>query len=501
MEVSDINHSSEKLSRTVKESAGWTFFGRVLVFIINIGGTIVLARLLQPEDFGVFGIGLLFVGLTTRFGNMGFGVALVRREEIEDAHISSLFVINFCLYSLIVVLLMWASPFIGQYFNSPLIEDVLFVLAGLFFLYPFSSVARALLNRRMQFKATTLAETLQNFSGVLSAIGFAWNGFGVWSLIYGEYIRKSLQLLLLMFYARWWPCFCYKHSAMKDLFSFGIGMFFKRLLTYSTDKADVFIIGKELGVVPLGFYERAFGLMDLIIRELGNRMEPILFRAFSIIQNDQARILAAYKKVSLTISLLSYPIFFGLASVAPQLIYLLYGEKWMPSVIPLQFLCFSGPFRLQLQVVTMVMNSMGKIKVEIWLRVFALIVLIIGCVLGSKWGILGVAAAVTIVIGMLSMAAALYFSRITRLSFFALMLPQATPLVTSVFMYVMVLLVQTWLFEGAVYSFLALSSSVLLGILTYVGGLFILRPPPVMALIKEFIEDLKPGIQRFKRSL
>ncbi len=498
MEGSDIKHSSEKLSRTVKESAGWTLLARVVIFIINLSGTIVLARLLEPQDFGVFGIGILFVGFATRFGNIGFTLALVQREEIEDAHVSSLFVVNFCLYSTIAVFLMWASPTIGRYFDSPLSGDVLFVLALLFFLNPFSSVARALLHRKMQFKASILAESLQSIVVVLSAVGFAWSGFGVWSLVFAECSGALLDLMVVMYYARWWPSFSYKHSAMEDLFSFGMGIFFKRLLTYGTDKADIFIIGKQLGVAPLGFYEKAFDLMNLTIRELGNRMEPILFRTFSILQNDKGRILAAYKKVLLTYSVFSYPIFIGLASVAPLLIYCVYGEKWMPCVIPLQILCCSGPFRLQLKVVTIVMNAMGRVNVETGLRAIALILLMIGCVVGSEWGITGVAVAVTIVMGILSLAVTKYFSQLTQLSFFVLMRPQVTPIVASVFMYAMVLLVQDWLFSGDVYSFLALISSVVIGACAYVGVLLILRPPPVMDLIKEISGDLNQVFQKFK---
>ena len=394
---------------------------------------------------------------------------------------------------------MWATPAIGDYFDSSLSGDVLFVLAGLFLLNPFSSVARALLHRRMQFKATAFAQVLQNFVGVLSSIGFAWTGFGVWSLVYSEIIRSSLALIVVMFYARWWPRFSYKHSAMKDLFSFGIGMFFKRLLAYSTDKAEFFIIGKQLGVVSLGFYEKAYGLMDVTIRELGNGMRPVLFSAFSIIQNDQERILAAYKKVLLTFSLISYPIFFGLASVAPPMIFLLYGEKWMPSVLPLQILCISGPFRLHIRVLTTVMNAMGKVRVEVGLRAFALILLVIGCVVGSTWGIIGVAAAVTLIMGILSVAVTIYFSQLTQLSFFSLLHPQTMPIGASVFMCAIVLLVQNWVFDDDVYSFFALISSIILGVLSYVGALFILRPPPVMALIKEISGDLKPVLQKFKQ--
>ncbi len=122
---------------------------------------------------------------------------------------------------------------------------------------------------------------------MLSAIGFAWNGFGAWSLVYSEIITESLALMVMMFYAQWWPRFSYKHSAMKDLASFGLAMFVNRLVANGSEKSDVMIIGKQLGVGPLGLYEKVYSLMHMTIKELGNRLEPVLFRAFSIIQHDK----------------------------------------------------------------------------------------------------------------------------------------------------------------------------------------------------------------------
>jgi len=470
-----------------------------MIFFVNMGGSIVLARLLEPEDFGVFGIVLIFVGLATRCGNVGFGLALVQREKIEDAHISSLFVVNFCLFSIIAVVLVWVSPLIGTYFDSPLSGEVLGVLSVVFLLKPFSSVPRALLQRKMEFKVQTFAQTSRNILWVFSAIGLALNGFGVWSLAYSEIIAEFFWVTIMIFYARWRPSFLYKHSAMKDLFSFGSAIFINRLVVYGSDKVDIVFIGKQLGVGPLGLYEKAYGLMNMTIRELGNLMEPILFRAFSIIQNDPGRILAGYKKVLLTFSLISYPIFFGLSCIAPSFIYVVYGEKWMASVIPLQIMCFSGIFRLQLKVMTIVMNAMGKVKIETGLRFVALILLIIGCGIGSIWGINGVASATTIVSGILSLGVTIYFSQLTHLRIFHLMRPQATPLVAAVFMYVMVLFVQNLIFGIEAHSLLALMVLVIVGALTYVGTLLILRPPAVMALIHEMGEDFKPFLKKFKQ--
>jgi len=493
-----MDASKGGLSQSVKKGAAWTFLGRVLVFGSNMGGSIFLARLLEPEDFGVFGIALLFVGLATRLGNVGFGLALVQREKIEKAHISSLFVVNLGLFSTMAVLLMWFSADIGRYFNNAISGDVLFVLAFGFFLRPFSSVARALLQRRMDFKSTAIETTLQHFVGVLSSVILAWNGFGVWSLVYGEMIRSLITMVTLMYFARWWPSLFYNHRAMRDLFRFGIAILLKRLLTYGSDKADLFIIGKRLEVASLGFYEKAYALMNMAIKELANRMEPVLFRAFSVIQNDRGRILAAYNKVMLTFSLLSYPIFLGLASVAPPFISLLYGEKWMPSVMPLQIMCLSGIFRFQLKITTIVMNAIGKIKVEAWLRSAGFVSLLLACWIGSQWGIVGVAIAATLVNGILSVAMTIYFGKLSRLGFFDLIRPQSSPFIASAFMYITVLFFR-YRFSGMLGPASILFSAVLVGIFSYIGALFVMKPVSVVALAKECRADIAPFIQKFSR--
>ena len=402
------------------KGVAWTLSGRGLILLAHFGGTIILARLLEPEDFGVYGIALIFSGLATRFGNLGFGLALIQKKDIHEGHVSSLFTVNLGLFWCIAGVLFVSSTSIGNLFDIPLVGNVLKILSFTFLITPFSSVARAVMQRKMNFKGTAVADFSDHVTAVLVAIPLAYLGFGVWSLV-GALVSGSLvSTIMLLYFSGWRPIPKYDHSAMKDLYSFGMGMFLKNLITYSSDKIDYFIIGLKLGPAAVGFYEKAYNLMNMTLKELVDKLEPVLFRAFSVIQNDRDRVLAAYKKAQLTFSLLSYPIFFGLASVASPCIFLLYGEKWMPSVIPLQIMCFSGLLRLNLKVIGIVMNAMGKVKVEIWIRAVAFILLLVGCWIGSKWGIVGVAAAAAIVSGILSLATTLYFGRLTRLSFFAL---------------------------------------------------------------------------------
>ncbi len=251
-------------------------------------------------------------------------------------------------------------------------------------------------------------------------------GFGALStLISGG---SLLSTLVLMVKARWKPVFRYNQAAAKELFSFGLSIFFKNLLIYGSDKVDYFVIGKQLGPAALGFYEKAFNIMDLGVKELSTKIAAgVLFPAFSKIQDDQERLRSVYAKIILSLTLVCFPFFVGLFLVAPSAICVLFGEKWMASVIPLQILCLAGLFRTHLHVTGTVINAMGKVAPEVWIRAAALVLLTIGCVIGGFWGIVGVALAVTATTGILTIMMVSYLKSLTGLSWVDFIRPQCAP--------------------------------------------------------------------------
>ena len=239
------------LGQAAKKGVAWIVTGRAVILLIAIGTGVVLSRLLDPQDFGVYGIAQIFAGIITRLGNLGFGQALIQRKEINDDHVSSFFMFNLFIFSLLASLLILVSPFVGAWFESPLAGRVLAVAALTYFADPFSSVARVLMQRRMNFKGPAIADAVEHFVSAAASIAFACRGHGVWSLVYGQLFGTVLHTILLMVQARWRPRFKYNHAAIKELYSFGLNMTFKRLLIYGTDKVDYFFTGKQLGPVSL----------------------------------------------------------------------------------------------------------------------------------------------------------------------------------------------------------------------------------------------------------
>jgi PST family polysaccharide transporter len=492
------NSSRFALGSAVKTGVAWGFTARGVITLANFAASIVLARLLQPEDFGIFGLAMIFIGIASRFGNLGFGLALIQKKELRDEHVSSIFVVHLLLFALIAGIIVSVAPFVGAFFHSFLVGRALRAMAWIFIAHAFSSIARAILQRRMDFKSPALSNIVDHVTGTVTSITLAWLGYGVWSLVYGHIGGSLLSTLVLMVRARWRPVFRYNHAAMKELFSFGLNIFVKNLLIYGSDKVDYFIIGKQLGPAALGFYEKAFNIMDLGIKELSTKIGAgVLFPAFSRIQDDQERLRSAYRKIILSLTLVCFPFFFGLFLVSPSAIYVLFGEKWMASVVPLQILCLAGLFRTHLHITGTVINAMGRVAPEVWIRAAAFILLTMGCLIGSFWGIVAVAIAVTATTAILMVMMVSYFKTLTGLSWIDFIRPQCAPFQSSLFMALIVLVHQRW-FEASLglHSVGMLLSSTAVGAVSYIAALWFLKPDPVVSLMRELAGDLRLVFQR-----
>jgi PST family polysaccharide transporter len=481
------------LGKTVKQGVIWAVTGRGVITLITFVAGIVMARLLEPEDFGMYGIALIFTGLATRFGNVGFGLALIQRKEIREEHVSSLFVVHLLTFFALTGLLNLVAPLIGSAFGNPLTGRVVGVTALMFLTTPFSSVAKVIVQRRMEFRGPTVAGVLDHLVAAIAAIIFAVLGYGVWSLVYGNLLGTLSSTIYIVVNSRWKPRFIYNHSAMKDLYFYGLNIFLKNLLIYASDKIDYFIVGKTLGNAPLGLYEKSFHVMEMAVRQLYDRIGMILFSAFSTMQEDRTKIREAYSKVILTFSLLSFPVFFGLFTIAPAFIHVLYGEKWSPSIVPFQILCVAGIFRMQLQVVSTIINAMGKVSVELWQRAMAFVLLAVGCWIGSVWDITGVSVAVVVTTALLTATLVAYLNRLTGLTWLDTLRPQCPAFVAALVMSGVTFLYQRWI-EGGLgpYSLAMLLSSTTVGTVVYVLALWIFKPAPIVSLVKEFVADLKP---------
>jgi len=388
--------NNKNIRKQVKSGIFWTTFFSAIKYIFRFGSSIVLARLLFPEDFGLMGLAMITVQFARRLASFGFTMAIVQRKEVHDDHFHTTFWFNLFLLSMVTVTVYFAAPYMAIFFSNQSLEPVLQVIAFNFILQSFVGVPRSVIVRKMDFKKIGLIDTSKDFVQILASMGFALANYGVWSLVFGVLAGSLVEGILCMFYARWLPKFKFKLWALKDVFSFGLWVNIVTYINYFIKNVDYFFIGKFLDAAQLGYYERAFNLMNLPRKRIQRTINGVLFRTYAKLQDDSERILKYFLKVTTYISLISYPLMIILFFTAPSLITNLYGPKWIPTIYPFQVMCISGLiYTFELTFDPLIMGK-GLMRFQA-LRMFIILIMLASCVfVGIQWGINGVAWGVVI---------------------------------------------------------------------------------------------------------
>lgn len=456
--------------------------------------SMALARLLTPAEAGVAAAAYFFMQLGARLTQFGFGVALVRVKELRPDHTSSVFVLNLTMGLLACLTLSLAAPAVGRFFDSPEAGRLLPVASLGYLVMAFGTVPTALLSRDMRYRDSTTSEWLGTVTDAAVSVGLAWLGFSYWSIVYGHLAGDSARGLSRAVAARWLPSLRVSRSAMREMFSFGSGIYARNVLEYCAQNLDNLIVGRLLGVTALGFYDKAFSTMSRLMSRINLAGPSVSFRVFALIHEDRERFRRGYRKVILTVTLVGYPILSGLIVAGPEVIEVLFGPRWLPAVEPFQVLCGAGMFRLLNTYASSATQAKGQIWSEVRRQVLFVAVLILAVGVGTTWGIVGAAwgvfGATVVMSGLLHRLV----RRLTGLRWQDMLMPQVPGSVAALGVALSVsgvrLAVIRWYPGTNVFILLVLCIAA--AVLMYLAFLRFSRFGEVRALIRETIEDLSP---------
>ncbi|KAA3613231.1 MAG: lipopolysaccharide biosynthesis protein [Calditrichaeota bacterium] len=384
------------LAKKTKLGIIWNAMNIVVNKFFRLISGIILARLLFPEDFGLYGLALIIIRFSRRLTNMGFASVIVQRKDISKNEIDTIFTASFAINLIVAAALYFVAPFFAEWIDEPKVTKVIQVISLTFLAAAFSLVAGNILKRDLRFKELSISRSMRPIFNYPAAIGLALMNFGAWSLILGELIGTLAMMLAMVLYSRWVPNFYFSIASFKKVYAYGMKVSFISYLNYFTNNIDYFLISKFLGMGALGYYERAFNLMNLTRKQLGRTVNETLFSAYSKINEDRERVVKNLSKVLNYVSLVGYPVLIWLFFAAPSLIVVLYGEKWLPTVLPLQIMCASGLLNTLIMVffpVTLAMDlTSDRLKAQI-IFLFSMAVLIYFLL---PYNIAGVALAIVI---------------------------------------------------------------------------------------------------------
>ncbi len=382
-----------------KSSKGikWVGISEIFIRIFQYGTTIVLARILSPDDFGLVGITLVFTQLAHVLFDFGFSSALIQKKEIRPAHFSTTFVTSIISAFIYGSIVFSVAPNIADFFGNPVLSPMLKILSVIFFFYAFAVIPVVRMQKEMRFKRYGLVQTISVFVYGIITITSALAGAGVWSFIYGILAEQFVLMILSNIFAWWKFDFSFSKTAFKELFNFGSNVIGTRFVAFLNRNAPIFIIGKVLGTTALGYYNIAYQLVEFPVQRISKNVLKVMFPAFSKLQDNHQEFRNLYKTTIYHLLLILMPVFVGLILIAPSLIELLYGEKWLPAVLPLQLLCAAGLFRSIWVSTSVVFLSKGEPQIELKINTVFSLVLIPVLIMTSAFGLAEIAASVSIV--------------------------------------------------------------------------------------------------------
>lgn len=380
-----------------------TFFGLIWnaanngsLTILNLVITAILARLLSPEAFGIMGMVQLVIMFISKINEFGLSIAIVQEDNLNQIKLSSLFYFNILIGILMSVATYFSANIISQFFEESSLIVFIKIISIVFFIVSFSLIQKSLLKKNMEFKKIFIIQLISLIIYGVVTIIFAYNNFGVRSLVYGYIIKHTSETILYHIFHQWYPSLRFDFNTIKGLMSFGSYLMGSSFLGYFSDNLDYLIIGKILGATALGYYTIAFKIITIPMSKIGQLINKTFLSAFSKIKNDKEKIKKYYLKVIELISLITFPMMVGLATVAEEFILLVYGQQWLQSIILIQILAITGLLKSLTTTVGTIFFSQGRSDITFKWNIFSLIILLIFMYIGTKKGLIGVTIAVSV---------------------------------------------------------------------------------------------------------
>jgi teichuronic acid exporter len=375
---------TETTRTKVLRSAVWTTGAKILGQCTTLITTFVLVRLLMKEDFGLMAMALTYSGFIDNFIDFGFLSAIIQAKEVTSRQLNS------CFWFLMTGVLFvggasfWGAALIAQMFAEPRIKSMIEVLALLLLLIPVQIICRGLLSKALRLDTIAKLELSASITRASTSVVFAYTGAGVWSLLYGYMAEKVMLAAVFPIAAKWRPRFEYELSGVRQLLSFGMNVSAGTILWYIFNQSDVFIIGRLLGAETLGVYSVALQIATGIYQFLCTTWSRIVYPLFSKYQQSK-QLATLFVKTSSFFALVTFPLCLGLAAMAPDIVRVLLGERWVMATFPLQMLSIMTAFRTVSSLVPSLLNSIGRPGENIKVNLFSCVIFTGTFYVAARW--------------------------------------------------------------------------------------------------------------------
>lgn len=439
-------HLKSDLMKRSTYGGAVTIGAQGLKFLLSTASTIILARLLTPQDFGLVGMVAIIYGFVSMFQYLGLSTATIQWEGLSHEQVSTLFWINLALSSLIALIVIASAPAIARFYHEPRLVGITIGYCLSLFLTGLFIQHEALLNRQMRFLAIAVIDISALLIGLLAGIVAAWYGAGYWALVLNFFVMTLATAVGNWVTCRWRPGWPVRGSGVRSMLGFGGNVTGFNIFTYFARNIDNALIGKYWGASQLGLYAKAYQLLLLPVQQINAPFAAVAIPALSRLQDVPDRYRATYLKIIEKIAIITMPGVVFMIVTADWLVVFLLGQQWYETSHIFMLLGIAALIQPVSKTTVWLFLTQARSREMLRWGIIGGIISIISIVAGLPWGALGVAASYAF--GEFFLVTPLLFWFVGRkgpvrtVDFYRTIAPAALASVSSL---ILLLLVRPWL--------------------------------------------------------
>ena len=480
--ISGLFETGGTIRQKAIRGAVWTIFSQWLTKPVQFIQTIIVARVLNPSDLGLMGLLFVIVGTINVFVAPGMQSALVQRKEVDRNALNTAWVVSILGSFTKSMLIFLAAPYAAEFYNSPLLEQMLKIFALGYLVGGFRNVGMVLYRREIDMRMITIAQQLSALITVIVTVVLLLLLRNVWALVIGSIVGEAITLIVSFILSPYRPAFEFDYKLARGLFSFGRHILLTGIILLVIERGDRALLGKVLDLDAVGYYGMAYALAILPSTFLTGIINQVLFPVFSRLNDQEDTLRRAFLTVLRFLSLITIPASIGIAMLAPELVEVVYGQKWLPIVDSLRVLSIFGIIHAVVSLSGTLFQGTGKPQYLTAVSFAQLVIMAIMIYpLTKAYNILGTSIAVTVPMILVQGWALKKSAEIIGEKLTVILMILRLPLLGTVVMSATLFAAKYYLFTQT--TVLDLLGMIILGVISYTGT--------VLLIDREVITELK----------
>ncbi|MDX1436881.1 MAG: lipopolysaccharide biosynthesis protein [Anaerolineales bacterium] len=388
----------DDITRRTVQGGAWLYGQKLTVGLIHLAAVAILARQLTPAQFGIVALAQVLLRFLTVLGSGGFGDYIIYdRKEGRSERVYAAFWLNQVVALGTALLAVALVPLAVRFYEEPDLAPLLLVLVVKYLLDQISIVPDALIKRDLDYQKLVVRDTALQLGSATLSVAMALAGFGVWSLVVPQVVIAPVRAAAVMLMARWRPSLPFRVGLWREVFRYSRHVVGANLANTVAAEGDTLLIGRLLGNEALGLYNMAWQTANLVSRHVTSVVSGLAMPSLSSVAEDMARLRAGLKRMLRILSIISFPLLIGLFVVADDFVLAVYGDQWTESIVLLRILIIYAIRRAVGSPATVIYNVVGRPDIGFKFGLAFIPIYLIGIVLGSLYGVVGVAVAVTLI--------------------------------------------------------------------------------------------------------